>query len=159
MLSFLHLLDWPPPFLRCCFLFIWPPPRDPSIARLFILFWTAKFVVTPLGGFWPQKTLFGWKMAFCANIFETAHQILMIFSQVLDIIALNDLASVLCTENSSYPPWGGAFLPPKMSKIPPMIVVFLKVIRFCWKFALWVIWWCWIHFWCYFDPKKFCDSP
>ena len=36
---------------------------------------------------------------------------------------------------------------------------FLKVVRFCWKFALWVIWWCWIHFWCYFDPKKLLWSP
>ena len=32
MLSFLQLLDWSPPFL--CFLFIWPPPRDHSIAHL-----------------------------------------------------------------------------------------------------------------------------
>ena len=36
---------------------------------------------------------------------------------------------------------------------------FLKVVRFCWKFALWVIWWCWIHFWCYFDPKKLLWPP
>ena len=42
-----------------------------------------------------------------------------------------------------------------MFKIPPHFDSdFLKVIRFCWKFALWVIWWCWIYFWCYFDPKN-----
>ena len=53
----------------------------------------------------------------------------------------------------------GGFLPPKMCKNPPYDSDFLKVIRFCWKFALWAIWWCWIHFWCYFDPKFFCDPP
>ena len=45
----------------------------------------------------------------------------------------------------------GAFSTPKMLKIPP------KVNRFCSKFALWVIWWCWFHFCCYFDPKNCCD--
>ena len=54
------------------------------------------------------------------------------------------------------PPWGG-FLHPKMFKNPPYDSDFLKVIRFCWKFALWAIWWCWIHFLCYFEPKSFCD--
>ena len=40
------------------------------------------------------------------------------FSQMLDIIALNDLASVLCTKKNVVPSSGGAFLPPKMFKIP-----------------------------------------
>ena len=41
-------------------------------------------------------------MAFWAYIFETARQILMIFSQMLDIIALNDSASVLCARKFSF---------------------------------------------------------
>ena len=57
-----------------------------------------KFSFAPQGGFWPKKTLFGLKMDFWAYIFETAHQILMIFGQMLDTIALNDLALVLCTK-------------------------------------------------------------
>ena len=60
-------------------------------------FWK-KFSFAPQGGFWPKKTLFGLKMDFWAYIFETAHQILMIFGQMLDTIALNDLALVLCTK-------------------------------------------------------------
>ena len=52
-------------------------------------------------------------------------------------------------KNSSSPLGGGFFAPKNV----------LKVVRFCWKFALWVIWWCWIHFWCYFDPKKLLWSP
>ena len=52
----------------------------------------------PRGGFDPKKPLFGLKMDFWAYIFETAHQILMIFGQMLDTIALNDLALVLCTK-------------------------------------------------------------
>ena len=70
--------------------------------------------------FWPflgQKYIacgdiiwfFGWKMAFWAYIFETAHQILMIFSQMLDIIVLNDLASVLCARKFSFAPQGGIY--------------------------------------------------
>ena len=71
------------------------------------LFWT----------FWPflgQKyiacgdIIFFWlKMAFWAYIFETAHQILMIFSQILDIIVLNNLGSVLCARKFSFAPQGG----------------------------------------------------
>ena len=61
----------------------------------------------PRGVFGPKNPLFGWKMAFWAYIFETAHQILMIFSQMLDIIALIDLASVLCARKFSFAPrWG-----------------------------------------------------
>ena len=56
-----------------------------------------------------NSSLFGWKMAFWAYIFETAHQILMIFSQMLDIIALNDLASVLCARKFSFAPLGGIY--------------------------------------------------
>ena len=52
----------------------------------------------PPRGFWPKKPSFWLKMAFWAYIFKTAHQILMIFSQMLDIIALNDLALVVCTK-------------------------------------------------------------
>ena len=54
--------------------------------------------VPPRGVFDPKTPLFGWKMVVWAYIFETPHQILMIFSQMLDIIALNDLASLLCTK-------------------------------------------------------------
>ena len=46
-------------------------------------------------------------MAFWAYIFEIAHQILMIFSQMLDIIALNDLASVMCARKFSFASYGG----------------------------------------------------
>ena len=52
----------------------------------------------PRGVFDPKNPLFGLKMDFWAYIFETAHQILMIFGQMLDTIALNDLALVLCTK-------------------------------------------------------------
>ena len=45
------------------------------------------------------------------------------FSQMLDIIALHDLASVLCTKNSSSP-WGGGFFTPKNVNNPPMIMIF-----------------------------------
>ena len=61
-------------------------------------------VCPPGGGVGPKTPLFGWKMAFWAYIFENAHQILMIFSQMLDTIALNDLASVLCATKFSYAP-------------------------------------------------------
>ena len=67
----------------------------------------------PRGVFDPKTPLFGWKMAFWAYIFKTAHQILMIFSQMLDIIALNDSASVLCARKFLFAPGGGAFCPPK----------------------------------------------
>ena len=50
------------------------------------------------GFFWIKNPLFGWKIVFWAYIFETAYQILMIFGQMLDTIALNDLALVLCTK-------------------------------------------------------------
>ena len=50
------------------------------------------------GVFGSKNPLFGFKMEFWAYIFETAHQILMIFGQMLDTIALNDLALVLCTK-------------------------------------------------------------
>ena len=42
---------------------------------------------------------------------------------------------------------GGIFNP---KNVNPLRWCFLKVVGFCWKFALCVIWWCWIHFWCYF---------
>ena len=62
-------------------------------------FWK-KFSFAPQGGLTPpkKKQPFGLKMDFWAYIFETAHQILMIFCQMLDTIALNDLALVLCTK-------------------------------------------------------------
>ena len=34
-----------------------------------------------------------------------------------------------------------------------MMLIF-RFVRFCWKSLHWVFWWCWIHFWCYFDPQK-----
>ena len=40
------------------------------------------------------------------DIWRSAHQILMIFSQMLDIIVLNDLASVLCARKFSFAPQG-----------------------------------------------------
>ena len=54
---------------------------------------------------------------------------------------------------NSTSPLGGFFAPQNVKK-SPLWGDLLKVVRFCWKFALWVIWWCWIHFWCSFDPKK-----
>ena len=60
--------------------------------------------------FRPQTPLFlAKKIAFWAYIFETAHQILKIFSQMLDIIVLNDLASVLCARKFSFAPQGGIY--------------------------------------------------
>ena len=54
-----------------------------------MFFWPKKIFVTPAqGGFRPKKPFLTEKMAFCAYIFETAHQILMIFSQMLDIIII-----------------------------------------------------------------------
>ena len=87
-----------------------------------MLFWPQKRFLTSLRMVLPLKPPFGWKMAFWAYIFETAHQTLMIFSQMLDIIAINDLALVLCTKKIYFPP-GGIFAK-KMLKIPPMIVTF-----------------------------------
>ena len=46
-------------------------------------------------------------MALLAYIFETAHQILMIFAQMLEIVALSDLASVLCARKFLFDPQGG----------------------------------------------------
>ena len=60
-------------------------------------FWK-KFSFAPQGVFWPKNPPFGLKIDFWAYIFETAHQILMIFGQMLDTIAVNDLALVLCTK-------------------------------------------------------------
>ena len=53
-----------------------------------------KFSFAPQGGFDPKKPLFGLKMDFWAYIFETAHQILMIFGQMLDTIALKGVGGV-----------------------------------------------------------------
>ena len=70
-------------------------------------FWK-KFSFAPPGVFLIPKPLFlAKKIAFWAYIFETPHQILMIFSQMLDIIVLNDLASVLCARKFSFAPMGG----------------------------------------------------
>ena len=85
-------------------------------------FWK-KISFAPQGGFWPKNPPFGWKMAFWAYIFETVHQILMIFSQMLDIIALNDSASVLCARKFLFAP-GGLFAPQNVKIPPPMIVIF-----------------------------------
>ena len=63
-------------------------------------------------------------MAFWAYIFETAHQILMVFGQMLDTIALNDLTLMLCTKKTSSPL--GAFLPPKIKKITTTYEWFFK---------------------------------
>ena len=35
--------------------------------------------------------------------------------------------------------------------------IFLKVVGFCWKFVIWVIWWCWFHFDVILTPKSCCD--
>ena len=68
-------------------------------------FWK-KISFAPQGVFDPKTPLFGWKMAFWAYIFEIVLHILMIFSQMLDIIALNDLASVFCARKFSFAPQG-----------------------------------------------------
>ena len=57
-----------------------------------------KILVCPPRGVLTQKT-FWVKMDFWVYIIETAHQILTIFCQMLDTIALNDLALVRCTKN------------------------------------------------------------
>ena len=49
------------------------------------------------------------------------------FLQMLDMIALNDLALVMCTKKSS-PPWG--HFCPKNVKNPPYDSDFLKVVGF-----------------------------
>ena len=58
-----------------------------------------------------------------ADIFKTAHQILMIFAQMLEIGALNDLASVLCARKFSFAPQVGVY-----PKLPPFhLLLFLKL--------------------------------
>ena len=39
--------------------------------------------------------------------FKTAHQILLIFAQMLEIVALSDLVSVLCARKFLFAPQGG----------------------------------------------------
>ena len=115
--------------------------------------------MTPRGVFDPKTPLFGWKMAFWAYIFETSHQILMIFSQMLDIIALNDLAALLCTKKFLYPP-GGAFLPQKMLKNPPYDSDFFKscqiLLKICTLSNLMVLNSFLMFFW---PPKKLWPLP
>ena len=50
-----------------------------------------KFLFAPQGFLTPKPSFLAEN-----GLFETAHKVLMIFSQMLDIIALNDLVSVLC---------------------------------------------------------------
>ena len=90
---------------------------------------------SPPGVVLTENPLFGWKMAFWAYIFETAHQMLMIFSQ---IIAFNDLTSVLCARKFSFAPQGG-FTPwkcpllAKMAYNGPFELIFSQLrIRFWW---------------------------
>ena len=61
----------------------------------------------------------------------------MIFAQMLDIIALNDLALVLCAKKFSFAPRGGEFTPEnapllaKMAQKGPFELIFSKLcIRF-----------------------------
>ena len=64
-----------------------------------LLFWPKKFFdPPPARGFWPPTPPFWLKIAFWDYIFETAHQLLMNFSQMLDIIAFDDLTLVMCTK-------------------------------------------------------------
>ena len=60
-------------------------------------------------------------MDFWAYIFETVHQILMIFSQMLDIIALNDLASLQCTRKFLFVPQAGGIYPQKYPFLAKMV--------------------------------------
>ena len=82
----------------------------------------------PPRGFFTKKPPFLAENGLWAYIFETAHQILMIFSQMLNIVALNDLASVLYNKNSSSPIAGN--FAPKNVKNPPYDSDFLKLLDF-----------------------------
>ena len=73
--------------------------------------------------FWPKTPLCGWKMVFWAYIFETVHQILMIFSQMLDLLLMIWHKCYVLKNSSSLL---GVFLPQKMLKIPPMRAIFLS---------------------------------
>ena len=64
-------------------------------------------------------------MAFCVYIFETAHQILMIFAQMLEIVGLSDLASVLCARKFSFAPQGGV---PQIALLSFIIIILLLLL-------------------------------
>ena len=67
-------------------------------------------------GIYPKKYPFLAKMVLFSLYLQIAHQILMIFAQMLEIVALSDLASVLCARKFSFAPMGDS--PPNY---PPFI--------------------------------------
>ena len=83
--------------------------------------------------------------------------VFFLFSRLHETSALRACLCYFDPKKLLWPSWGH-FNPPKMLR-NPLRYWFLKVIRFCLKFTLWVIWWCWFHFWCYFHPKKLLWPP
>ena len=108
-----------------------------------------KNLVPPLGAYLPQKILIIPLWFLKVVIFSSKFAFWLIWWCWIHFWCYSE-SKKICD------PLGG-ILTPKCST--PLWQLFLKVVRFDWKFALWVIWWCWIHFWCYFDPKKFLWPP
>ena len=118
---------------------------------LLLMIWHECYVLKKisfhLGGIFSQKNVKNPPLWSC--------QILLKICNLSNLMVLNSFLMLLWPQFFC-DPLGGAFkLLPKCRN--PYDSDFLKVARFGWKFAFWVILCCWIHFWCYFDPKYFCD--
>ena len=74
----------------------------PPKIHIFLLKW---FKMAPLSLYLENRA--SYFDDFCTNV------ILMIFVQMLEIVALSDLAPVLCAKKFWLPPLGGGFAPPK----------------------------------------------
>ena len=72
-----------------------------------------KILVCPPRGFFTQKPPFWLKNGLLSLYLRNRASDFDDFSQMLDIIALNDLTSVLCARKFSFAPQGGIY-PPKM---------------------------------------------
>ena len=94
-----------------------------SLNHLMAVLCPGKFLFCPFWPFLGQKYIacgdiiwfLAKEIAFWAYIFKTAHQILMIFAQMLEIVALNDLASVLRARKFSFAPRGEGGIYPQMT--------------------------------------------
>ena len=68
-------------------------------------------------------------------IFRTVHQILMIFAQMVEVVAQSDFASVLCARKFPFPS-GGIYPPPRDLSIACLfciethVIVFFEKLRF-----------------------------
>ena len=78
----------------------------------------------PPRGIYPQKMLLLAKMFLLSLYFENHVSDFMIFAQMLEIIALSDLASVLCARKFSFASQGG-FTPQNTPFLAKMVLLSL----------------------------------